>query len=96
MDVLDRGRNLQSAIAAPRIHVPDSGTVLVEPRSRVELTLDLAKRGYRIGMSEYGARVAAVSRDLHEPGYVACVDPRSDQGAAVVDTSEKTNGEEVD
>jgi gamma-glutamyltranspeptidase / glutathione hydrolase len=79
------GMTISEAVAADRIHVrtvPDA--VVVERRFDPRAAVALAQCGHDIVLDDYGARVAAVSRDPASGELVAASDPRGDRGAAMV------------
>jgi gamma-glutamyltranspeptidase/glutathione hydrolase len=79
------GMTLAEAVAADRIHVrtvPDA--IVVERRFDPRAAVALAQCGHDIVLDDYGARVAAVSRDPATGELVAASDPRGDRGAAMV------------
>lgn len=85
VNVMEFGLSLQEAVSVDRIHVrSEPPLVLVDRRFDPRASLALAQRGYRIEVSEYSARVAAVSCDLHEDGFQAASDIRGDRGVAIV------------
>ena len=84
-DILDFGLSLSEAVAADRIHVRSAPpTVLIERLFDPRVAVALGERGHRVVAEEYGARVAAVARDLTMAGFEAASDPRGDRGAFVV------------
>jgi gamma-glutamyltranspeptidase / glutathione hydrolase len=76
---------LADALAADRIHVRTvPRAVVLEPRFDPRVAVALAQRGHEIVLDDYGARVAAVSRDRETGELHAAWDPRGDRGAAMV------------
>jgi gamma-glutamyltranspeptidase/glutathione hydrolase len=85
LNVVVFGMTLDDAVAADRIHVrtvPDA--VVLERRFDPRAAIALAQCGHDIVLDDYGARVAAVSRDAATGELVAASDPRGDRGAAMV------------
>jgi gamma-glutamyltranspeptidase / glutathione hydrolase len=75
---------LATALAADRIHVRTvPKTLVLESRFDPRAAVALAQRGHEITLDDYGARVAAVSRDPATGALDAAWDPRGDRGAAM-------------
>jgi gamma-glutamyltranspeptidase/glutathione hydrolase len=76
---------LATALAADRIHVRTlPKAVVLESRFDPRVAVALAQCGHDIILDDYGARVAAVSRDPMTGELDAAWDPRGDRGAAMV------------
>jgi gamma-glutamyltranspeptidase/glutathione hydrolase len=76
---------LTQAVGADRIHVRTvPKEVVLESRFDPRLAVALAQRGHDVVLDDYGARVAAVSRDPATGAVDAASDPRGDRGAAMV------------
>jgi gamma-glutamyltranspeptidase/glutathione hydrolase len=61
LSVVEFGLPLQAAVSAPRIHTQhEAGVVMVEPNFPSGLSKALARRGHRIVVSDYTARISAI------------------------------------
>jgi gamma-glutamyltranspeptidase/glutathione hydrolase len=89
VNLIDFGRSLADAVSVDRIHVRcEPPLVIIDHRFAPRAALDLAARGYAIEMSDYSARVVAVSKDLAETGFDAASDIRGDRGRELVELAD--------
>lgn len=85
VNLVDFGKTLSDAVSADRIHVRcEPPLVIIDRRFSPRAAMELAAGGYAIEMSDYSARVAAVSHDLVTSGFDAGSDIRGDRGTAIV------------
>jgi gamma-glutamyltranspeptidase/glutathione hydrolase len=90
LNIEDFGMDLQTAVAAQRIHVENEPmTVIVEPHFDPQTLLGLARLGHRIEFEWYTARLVGVVRDPTLGTLAGGSDPRGDRGLAVVASDEE-------
>jgi len=89
LNVEDFGMDLQSAVAAERIHTEDQPmTVVAEPHFDPRVLVELAHLGHQISFELYTARLAGVMRDPINGLLAGGTDPRGDRGIEVVENEE--------
>lgn len=90
LNIEDFGMDLQSAVAADRIHAENQPmTIIAEPHFDPKALLGLARLGHRIEFELYTARLAGVLRDPATGTLSGGSDPRGDRGLAVVGSDEE-------
>ena len=84
--IVDFGLDAQAAVELDRLHAEDQeGIVDLDIRFDPRTATDLAASGYRVAFTDYGARIAAVTREA-DGRLQGIADPRGDRGVAVVDS----------